>query len=134
MQQRGFFVIFINYHVYFLLDFIKCCRLSICQKHSCRWDHQKYSKQIFNVAKYMNWFRSLQILSLLKVANQLIIVYTQSSCYSEVKGICEKFKKTVNFYFLFKNIWSENFFSIIKIVFWEKREFYLFCYNAILKD
>ena len=82
----------------------------------------------------MNWFRSLQILSLLKVANQLIIVYTQSSCYSEVKGICEKFKKTVNFYFLFKNIWSENFFSIIKIVFWEKREFYLFYYNAILKD
>ena len=37
-------------------------------------------------------------------------------------------------YFLCDNIWSENVFSIIKLVFRGKREFCLFYYNVILKD
>ena len=35
--------------------------------------------------------------------------------------------------FLCNNIWSENFFSIIKLIFQGKREFCLFYYHAILK-
>ena len=29
---------------------------------------------------------------------------------------------------------QRTFFSIIKLIFWEKREFYLFYYNAFFKD
>ena len=34
-------------------------------------------------------------------------------------------------YFLCDNIWSDNFFSIIKLIFQGKREFYFFYYKTI---
>ena len=42
-------------------------------------------------------------------------------------------------YFLCDNIWSDNFLfyqknCFLELIFWEKREFYLFYFNSIFKD
>ena len=52
----------------------------------------------------------------------------------EFKGEHNKFLKKLLTYFECNNIWSNDFFSIIKLVFWGKRDFYLSYYNTTLKD
>ena len=49
------------------------------------------------------------------------------------KGNVRRYKKLLT-YFLCDDIWLENFFSIIKLVFPGNIKFYLFYYNAIFKE
>ena len=48
-----------------------------------------------------------------------------------LKGNVRNFSETVNLLLVFG---QRTLFSIIKLVFREKREFYLFCYNVVSKD